>query len=526
MMEGGETRRNDLDGTTHVNHFYSRRNLIELASIRNEIFKLKNEIPTLGLWFTSSHPWVTRLCRLIISNYFKKKGGVIAPTLQGTLYLSSLSAETNPIERFQLRINSCPFTAHGGKYVVFTSSTTKTNIPNDCLNYLFLDPPFGANIAYSELNFLWESWIRVLTTFEAEAIENKSHNKTLNDYFKLMRNCFIECYRILKPGHWMTVEFSNTKTSVWNAIQSAISDAGFIVSNVSILEKLHKGYRAVTTLAAVKQDLAISAYKPNGGFEKRFTKEAATEEGIWDFIRTHLDYLPVIKIQNDEIQSIPERDPRILFDQVVAYYVRKNVAIPIASSQEFQAGLPQRFVERDGMYFLAEQVSEYDSKKLAMGNHIKSAELFVLNEETAIQWLKNLIAEKPQTMQDIHPKFMQELSGWDKKEKPLELRTLLEESFIEDDSGKWHVPDPGNAVHIEKMREKALLKEFEEYKNASKRLKVFRIEAVRAGFKKAYTDHDYETIIKVAEKLQGDVIEEDPKLLMWHSNAQTRLGKD
>jgi hypothetical protein len=76
------------------------------------------------------------------------------------------------------------------------------------------------------------------------------------------------------------------------------------------------------------------------------------------------------------------------------------------------------------------------------------------------------------------------------------------------------------------MREKALLKEFEEYKTAAKRLKTFRIEAVRAGFKKAYLDHDYETIIKVAEKLQGDVIEEDPKLLMYYSNARTRLGGD
>jgi hypothetical protein len=121
---------------------------------------------------------------------------------------------------------------------------------------------------------------------------------------------------------------------------------------------------------------------------------------------------------------------------------------------------------------------------------------------------------------------MQEISGWNKNERQLELSILLEQNFLKDNKDHWHVPDPENASHIEQMREKALLKEFEEYKNATKKLKVFRIEAVRAGFKKAYIDHDYETIIKVGDKLQGNVIEEDPKLLMYYSNAQTRLGKD
>jgi hypothetical protein len=86
------------------------------------------------------------------------------------------------------------------------------------------------------------------------------------------------------------------------------------------------------------------------------------------------------------------------------------------------------------------------------------------------------------------------------------------------------VPDTENAVHVEKIREKALLKEFEAYKTFAKRLKTFRIEAVRAGFKKAYNDRDYKTIIKTAEKLPAGAIEEDSMLLLWYSNAQTRLG--
>ncbi len=558
MMEGGETRRNDADGITHAHHFYTKRNLIELSLFREKVFQHKSKLPALGLWFTSSHPWVTRLSRLLISNYFKKKGGVVAPTLQGTLYVSSMYAETNAADRFELRINSCPYTGFGGDVAVLTSSTSDTKIPDNSIDYLFLDPPFGANIAYSELNYLWESWLRVTTAVDAEAIENRPHNKSLTDYLHLIQKCFTECYRVLKPGRWITVEFSNTRASVWNAIQTAIGDAGFVVANVSILEKSHKGFRAVTTSTAVKEDLAISAYKPNDGFEERFQKEAKTAEGAWDFVRNHLKYLPVTKHQGTRMQFVQERDPRILFDQMVAWYVRKDFLVPV-SSQEFQAGLPQRFIERDGMYFLPDQVAEYDRKKMISGELLQTS-LFVSDEASAIQWLRQIIKEKPQTFSDINPQFMQQLGGWSKNEVQLDLRELLNQNFlcyngkepvpeqihaylstnwkelrnlpkdapalVAKARDRWYVPDPNKAGDLEKLREKSLLKEFEEYKKSEKRLKIFRLEAVRAGFKKAWQEGDYAVITTMADKIPNKILEEDPKLLMWYDQAVTRMGEN
>ena len=354
----------------------------------------------------------------------------------------------------------------------------------------------------------------------------------------------------------MTVEFSNTKASVWNSIQTALTEAGFIVANVSALDKKQGSFKAVTTPTAVKQDLIISAYKPNGGFEERFQKEAQSEEGVWDFIRTHLKYLPVTKQQGTSLQFVAERDPRILFDQMVAYYVRKGFPVPI-SSQEFQNGLSQRFIERDGMYFLPDQVAEYDRKKMTSGE-LKQMSMFVSDEASAIQWLRQLIKEKPQTFSDINPQFMQQLGGWSKNEAQLDLRELLNQNFLcYDGKGpvpeqihaylstnwkelrnlskndptlvtkardRWYMPDPNKAGDLEKLREKALLKEFEEYKEAKKKLKVFRLEAVRAGFKKAWQERDYAVIIAVADKIPSNVLEEDPKLLMWYDQAVTRMG--
>lgn len=553
MMAGKETRRNDPIGLTHVHHFYTNRDAAVISCFLAKAEKTKHS-RMLKLALTSLLIYASKLSRWRLAN----KSGPLA----GTLYVSStimpLDAMTilpNRIKRLAKGKRSVPLIDFAN-YSISTNSGSFTDSPDNSVDYIFTDPPFGANLNYSELSFLWESWLKVITNNKEEAIENSAQSKGLNEYRRLMTACFQETYRVLKPGRWMTVEFSNTKASVWNSIQVALTEAGFIVANVSALDKKQGSFKAVTTPTAVKQDLVISVYKPNGGFEERFQKEAQTEEGVWDFVRTHLKYLPVTKQQGALLQFVPERDPRILFDQMVAYYVRKGYPVPI-SSQEFQIGLAQRFIERDGMYFLPDQVAEYDRKKMTSGAP-QLLSMFVSDEASAIQWLRQFIKEKPQTFSDINPQFMQQLGGWSKNEAQLDLRELLHQNFLCYDgkgpvpeqvhaylssnwkelrnlpkdsltlitkaTDRWYLPDPNKSGDLEKLREKALLREFAEYKDAKKKFKVFRLEAVRAGFKKAWQERDYAVIVAVADKIPNNVLEEDPKLLMWYDQAVTRMG--
>ena len=394
----------------------------------------------------------------------------------------------------------------------------------------------------------------IMTNQAPEAIEDKAQFKGVVEYHGLMFQCFKNAYRLLKPGRWMTVEFSNTKSVIWNVIQTALQDAGFIVANVSALDKGRGGLNAIVGVTAVKQDLIISAYKPNGGFEERFEQET-DEEGLWDFVRTHLGYLAVVKKQQGELIQIPERDPRILFDQLVSYFVRNVRDIPV-SSKEFQEGLLERFAERDGMIFLPEQVAEYDKARIS-SKQLKQLSIFVDDEASAIEWIRQLLSEKPQSYQDVHPKFINELSGWKKAEEQLELSRLLEQNFIKyegdgplppqihsylstnfkemrklkkDDArlvikakDRWYVPNPEREEDLQKLRERDLLKQFEEYKEHSgRKLKTVRMEAVRCGFRKAWQERDYPTIINVAEKIPQNLLQEDQKLLMWYDQAQTR----
>ena len=545
VPKGDKTNEPLRIGITHAHHFFYKRALKVLSA-----FVHKSRIDN------KRALWVATAVAEGSSKLNRERPFGLPSKLSGTLYISSMIREINTIDFIRRKISKYQNKGSDQNVAIATCSSTIVPIGNASLDYLFIDPPFGANLSYSELNFVWESWLRIWTNNKSEAIESKTQGKGSYEYRQLMIACFSEAYRVLKPGRWMTVEFSNTKASVWNNIQTAIGLAGFIVGDVSALDKKQGSFNAATSPTAVKQDLVITAYKPNGGFEKRFQKKAQTEESVWEFIRSHLKYLPVTKRKGTALQPVPERDPRILFDQTVAYHVRKGYPVPI-SSKGFQDGLKQRFFERDGMYFLPEQVAEYDQKKITSGE-FKQMSIYVSDEATAIQWLQQHIKEKPQIFSDINTQFMQELSGWSKNETQLDLKELLDQNFLcydgkgpvpeqihaylssnlksprklpKDDPARvaeardrWYVPDPGKEGDLEKVRDKALLKEFKEYKETKKRLRIFRIEAVRAGFKEAWQARDYDTIVAVAKKIPSNVLDGDPKLLMWHGLAVTRTG--
>lgn len=553
-------------GVFTLDSFFTARNLHSLACLRRIASSSNDMSRPLLFSLTGILQIASRMSsfRFDSRNPNNTAGGI----LKGALYIPSLSKEARITDLLKRKINGLlsswrqPRSAK--RVLISTQSSTNATLPPSSADYLFFDPPFGSNIIYSDLSLPWEEWLRVTTNTKKEAVihrRKKNTPTTIDGYRELMSASFAEAFRVLKPGRWMTVEFSNTQASVWNAIQTALQEAGFVVANVSALDKQQGSFKAVTTTTAVKQDLVISAYKPNGGLEERFAKSGGTEDSAWDFVRTHLKYLPTVKIKSSELEFIVERDPRIIFDRLVAWFIRHNFPIPF-SSLEFQAGLSQRFADRDGMAFLPEQVAEYDKKRMQT-SRAPQMEMFIADERSAIDWLSDFLRKRPSTYQELHPEFIKQLgAGWKKHEAKPELLQLLESNFLcYDIKGKesaeipsqihshlstnwsdlrnlekadprlkakaadrWYVPDPNKARDLEMIRDKALLKEFETYRAFSgRRLKTFRLEAMRTGFKTAWANKDYATIITIAQKIPEEALQEDEKLLLWYDQALTRM---
>ncbi len=575
-------------GFTHTHQFFLPRAVQVMNVLWQKVSsQADSRMRLMLLYFVEQAIWtISRLNRYRPTGFSQ-----VNQFLTGVYYLAAQHAEPSPwyilggkASRLVSTFGTMPTKNNFAQET--TSSATISLLPPNSLDYIFTDPPFGENIYYADMNILVESWHRVFTNTKTEANIDSHKAKGLPEYQRLMLDCFREYHRLLKPGRWMTVEFSNSQATVWNAIQTTLQEAGFVVANVAALDKQQHSFRSVTSPTAVKQDLVISAYKPNGGLEERFAKRGETEDGAWDFIGTHLKNLPVVKAKGGQMELIAERDPRILYDRMVAFYVGHTTPVPL-SSAEFQAGLAEKFPERDGMFFRPEQVNEYD-KKRAQVEHIGQLMIFVEDERSAINWLRSFLKGRPSTSQGIQPEFMQQLgASWKKWETRPEMSALLDQNFLcYDGTGevpsqihsylstqfkefrnlpkdhpelkakarnRWYVPDPKKNVDVETLRNKRLLEEFwsylpEDYTPPAltankgqtlpgltvprpkipkgKKLKELRTEAVRVGFKHCYQQKDYTTILVVAEMLPESVLNEDEQLQMIYDTAVTRSGNE
>jgi len=354
------------NGIYYVHQLYTKRNLLYLAYIFSLLENNKQRFI-----FTSVLQNASKMYKYRTDG----KGGIVT----GTLYIPALNQENNIANLLQNKaemIYKAAVNYKGPDCIVSTNSSTQEPMPDNSIDYIFTDPPFGANINYSELSFLWEAWLKIVTDSKQEAICNSIQHKGLPEYQELMTQCFTEFNRILKPNHWMTVEFHNSKNSVWNAIQEALLRAGFVIADVRTLDKKQGSFKQVTTTSAVKQDLVISAYKPEESFSRAFIKNAGTEETAWDFVRSHLSNLPVAVKRGGEIEFLTERQAFLLWDRMVAYHIMHGISVPIDAT-DFYKGLDEKFLKRDNMYFLSNQVNEYDLARSSCGMQNVQFSLFV-----------------------------------------------------------------------------------------------------------------------------------------------------
>lgn len=150
MMVGKETRRNDPIGLTHVHHFYTNRDAAVISCFLSKAEKTKHS-RMLKLALTSLLIYASKLSRWRLAN----KSGPLA----GTLYVSSTIM---PLDAMTILPNRIKRLANGKRsvlllnfnnYSISTNSSSFADAPNNSVDYIFTDPPFGANLNYSELSF-------------------------------------------------------------------------------------------------------------------------------------------------------------------------------------------------------------------------------------------------------------------------------------------------------------------------------------------------------------------------------------
>jgi len=224
--------------------------------------------------------------------------------LSGTLYVASLTYEFNVFSLLRRKLAAVGqlvnalADARGSCTVAQSSAAALHHLESGTVDYVFTDPPFGANIYYSDASFLWESWLDDFTPTADEAVVSTSlpaeHGaKTLQDYEKLMAASFSEVARVLKPRAWASVMFHNSDDAVWSALERALESADLRLESAVAFDKSQpsfKGIKQITDQERVSSfDLVLHLRAARGS--KRRTVMGAKpfpREPLLAAIATHL----------------------------------------------------------------------------------------------------------------------------------------------------------------------------------------------------------------------------------------------
>lgn len=515
----GDTWRKGVHfGITHTHHFYTKRNLWILSYINHLIEKI-------------SEKRISNMLKVLLQSFLfhtsilnRKVPGGIGRHLSGTLYVPSLSCEVSVFEMYNRKLKDFlkSFFDFENNIISTSSATSLSNIIKPIsVDYVFVDPPFGSNLMYSELSFIWESWIKVFTNVKKEAIINKSQNKDLYEYTILMEKCFKQIFIVLKPNRWMTVIFHNSQASVWNSIQEAITRAGFIIAQVSVLDKKQGSFKQVVYSGTVKNDLIINAYKPKEQFSNKLLKNAGEDMEL-EFVLEHLKHLPV--------RPNIERAENMLFSKLLAHYVENGFKIKYNASTFYDL-LSQNLVEIDGYWFIDSQIKKYNEWKKSlsldqMKNIIDGQQiLFVNDEKSALTWLNNFL-NTLRSFSEISTAYNQILTN--PTDTIPELKDLLNNNFINENDKYRRPMTVKEKQTINKNRMSELKRAYNNILSSIKekkgKIKNIRKEALLYGFKECYNQGNYEDILIIAEKLHKNIIESSGALMDFIDIAKLKIN--
>lgn len=244
-------------GYSKVSDFYSSRNLKSLEILFNEINQFKNPYKNIFLLsFTNTLLHVSKL-----------KSENVRPLSVNNYWLPEDHIEENVWwrfeERYKRQIEGQSFIKNNYKLLtkskIYLSSGIKLkNSKPNSIDYVITDPPYGDVIQYSELSFIWNTWLGKDFKNDNELIINPKQNKN-NDYFITEFETFIKKIKsILKKNKYFTLCFHNKNLSIWIELLKVIYFNGFNLIDISVFNTHGNSYNTNWSKFSPKSDFYLT----------------------------------------------------------------------------------------------------------------------------------------------------------------------------------------------------------------------------------------------------------------------------
>lgn len=430
----------------YVHELYTKRNLWALALIREG---LNREAAPDSPHAASSLWMVISTLALNASRMLAEEKRAIQA---GTYYLPGTFREikvTNGWEYNVMQILKAKgelndLLPEQSKCLISTQSATDlSNISSNTVDYIFTDPPYADKVQYGELNFVWESWLDFDTTWhDEEIIVNEVRGKTVGDWEALMKKAMAECFRVLKPGRWLSLCYHDTSEGTWALIQDVMAEVGFMVDKTGatlFIDAGQKSYNQLTADKATKRDLVLNFRKP--------------KVAMSHFVSRNVDGRAFGEVGREVIRDYLSAHPGATKDRVYDELVSRLVRTGKMEAHDFNALL--RSVAEEVQEPIKENLFDYRAPDL-FGSHVSSR--WYLKEtadllDTAEQAKEDAAAARLEThMADClskHPEdegvhysdlFEHYLPIAEKDKPRRRLADWLIEYFFKTPAGTWRPP--------------------------------------------------------------------------------------
>jgi DNA modification methylase len=453
-------------GLVSVDQLYTRRNLIASARLWQE-FEGVNDLRirrALEFLFTSvSARSLTRMTR------YRKRG---YEALSLRLFIPHFQAELNPLKVLEGKWKDITSYFRANKLLasstlVMTGAAQELDwLPGSSVDFIFADPPFGRNIAYAELNILWEAWLGRTTEIDKEAITSSGRKLGVESYSEKMRGAFRQMFRVLKPGRYAMIEFNNGDPTLglFEHIKQAALVAGFEITNMMILDKEHKSFNQVVGIMrgddTVDKDVIFNLQKPAVLRTETHPDNLDLDRQLAEAVRQHLSTLP------QRIKAEPEKYSDEHRTTATINSMLMNALIPRGVSVE-RLNLP--FIERVcSRYFRKVGQHWYlrgESVGSGSGDVLIEEDVNIADELTAIAWLRQKLQQKSQLIGELKPLWMRATGLLTRAvSQELSLEMLLSENFWHDpDSNRWREPTDEEREKMNDDRSIRVLHDAERY---------------------------------------------------------------
>jgi len=247
------------EGIDRIHHFYTHRNLVALGTlweaIEEQPSSLRDALRLLVLSYNATH--ATLMTRVVVKKGLRDFAVTGAQT--GVLYISSLPVEKNVFDGVYRKIKTLRDAfelVHGceGSIRVVNQSSTDLDLPDQSVDYVFTDPPFGGFIPYAEVNQVNEAWLGQFTQTRDEAIISRAQGKDVVEYGELMKRVFSETARVLKHDGAATVVFHSSRPEVWSVLSEAFAYSGLVVRRTNLLDKRQVTFKQVVAQGSTRGD--------------------------------------------------------------------------------------------------------------------------------------------------------------------------------------------------------------------------------------------------------------------------------